>query len=152
MANGDATAGGAGGQGAAGDADGGAPVPYLTDEANRPQWTERADALWRDGTLHVDLVSPRGVRALQVAGPCPHCEHELSARRILRAVVSETEGVGRRHLKLGADLATRGREQRRERWARLVVSCNCDHEHPGRPDGVTQGCGANFALAVPLQP
>ena len=35
-----------------------------------------------------------------------------------------------------------------DRYVALTVACSCTGQHPGRPAGVSYGCGVNFQVEV----
>jgi hypothetical protein len=59
-------------------------------------------------------------------GSCPRCGHTMAAYR--RRAIGLQPGRG------------------------FSVSCNCTSAHPGRPEGVTQGCGQSAYIAPDAWP
>lgn len=128
--------------GSAGPAGLGGPqvVAYLADAPNAYKWTEIAYDYLLDGELTAGVRTLGGISTATVAGTCPYCKDDVNFSEVLDAVAGES-------------LATLG--LRRERpvpagdgYVALTVSCACTGQHPGRPAGVSHGCGVNFQVEV----
>jgi hypothetical protein len=95
-------------------------------------------------SLYPDDAEPL---AVDLAGTCPRCEHGLpAARRWLVAVSPITKLNDRDRRRLAADLRAAGVDLSHGDET-FELSCQCDEEHPGRPEG-RKGCGATFDLRV----
>jgi len=63
-------------------------------------------------------------------GPCPRCAHPAPNREPLQTVSFE--------LRTAAP----------ERTRTAALQCTCQQPHPGRPPGLTQGCGSSWTVVI----
>ncbi|KUN79275.1 hypothetical protein [Streptomyces griseoruber] len=96
------------------------PVPY--EEGSSQGYSERA-------ADRFELVR-HARRYLVASGPCPRCNAHLEIPIVTEAVRALGNGGP----------ASGGTE--------VPMYCECEGEHPGRPDG-EEGCGAYWLLVVP---
>jgi hypothetical protein len=116
------------------------PVGYQVDAPNAYEWTEAAYDLLLDGKLTVSIASTGGISSATVTGTCPYCKDDVNFSEVLDAVTGESMGtLGRRAARpVTAD----------DGYVPLTVSCCCTGQHPGRPAGISHGCGINFQVEV----
>ncbi len=115
-------------------------VPYEADAPNAYRWTEVAYDYLLDGKLSAAIRSLGGISTATVTGACPYCGDDVNFSEVLDAVTGESmRTLGRRGTGPGQDDGG---------YVSLTVSCRCTRWHPGRPAGVSQGCGINFQVEV----
>ncbi len=104
-------------------------------------WTSRAVDMLNENppVLTARLRRTHNVLSCTIEGPCPRCDELISQTITLSAVTDEASAD--EEAKIAADAAEP---------VAVVVSCTCNGTHPGRPDGITAGCGINFKLLLPL--
>jgi len=126
----------AGPAGAVGSAD----VAYQADAPNAYEWTEVAYDYLLDGKLTAGIRSAGGISTARVSGTCPYCKDDVNFSEVLDAVTGESMGTLSRRAAQPA--------QADDGYVPLTVSCRCTGQHPGRPAGVSYGCGVNFRVEV----
>ena len=113
---------------------------YQVDAPNAYQWTEVAYDYLLDGKLSAGIRSAGGISTASVTGTCPYCGDDVNFSEVLDAVAGESmRTLGWR--------ATQS-DQGGDGYTPLTVSCWCTGQHPGRPTGISHGCGINFQIDV----
>lgn len=115
-------------------------VAYQADAPNAYTWTEVAYDYLLDGKLTANIRTLGGISTATVTGQCPYCKDDVKFSEVLDAVTGES-------------IATLSRRaaapvQADDGYVALTVSCSCTGQHPGRPVGVSYGCGINFQVEV----
>ena len=113
---------------------------YQVDAPNAYEWTEVAYDYLLDGKLTVGIRTLGGISTATVTGTCPYCKDDVKFSQVLDAVTGESLGTLSRR---AADPGPAG-----DRYVALTVACSCTGQHPGRPAGVSYGCGVNFQVEV----
>ena len=114
-------------------------MPYTLKDQNAFEWTIQAFDLLIEGTLSVDLVKQKRIRTATASGTCPRCEHDVA----FTATYTAPLPAGAKSL--GADSDSSGDDVEYES---VDVQCRCKGTHPGRPKGVSNGCGIWFRADV----
>jgi hypothetical protein len=109
---------------------------WATTDAFDYAWTEKAYDLLVERKITAVVMRAGVVETSVVNGPCPRCEHVFSASKV-RTAVTDWEGT----LGESADERDPGAAE----FVEVDLWCECDDEHPGRPDGRT-GCGAAYRV------
>lgn len=115
-------------------------VAYQVDAPNAYKWTEVAYDYLLDGKLTASVRSTGGISTATVTGACPYCEDDVNFSEVLDAVTGESMGTLSRR---AAEPVPAG-----DGYVPLTVSCCCTGQHPGRPPGISHGCGINFQVEV----
>lgn len=115
-------------------------VAYQADAPNAYKWTEVAYDYLLDGKLTAGIRSAGGISTASVTGTCPYCADDVNFSEVLDAVTGESMGTLSRSPAPPA--------QADDGYVPLTVSCSCTGQHPGRPAGVSYGCGVNFRVEV----
>lgn len=115
-------------------------VAYQAGAPNAYEWTEVAYEYLLDGKLAASIRTVGGISTATVTGTCPYCKDDVNFSEVLDAVTGESMGtLSRRTAQpIPAD----------DGYVPLTVSCSCLGQHPGRPVGVSHGCGINFQVEV----
>ena len=115
-------------------------IAYQADAPNAYEWTEVAYDYLLDGKLTASIRALGGVSTATVTGTCPYCQDDVKFSEVLDAVTGESLGTLSRRAAhpVPAD----------DGYVALTVSCSCTGQHPGRPAGVSYGCGVNFQVEV----
>jgi len=119
----------------------GSPViPYQVDAPNAYKWTEIAYDYLLAQKLTAGIRTLEGISTATVNGTCPYCTDDVNFTEVLDAVTGESMATLSRRARpsVAAD----------DGYVPLTVTCRCAGQHPGRPDGVRQGCGINFRVEV----
>jgi hypothetical protein len=106
------------------------------------EWTERAFHLLDRQQLAVTPTVLAGVRSVEVAGPCPRCDHHLIDRQVGVAVTGL--GAGTRGTVRGPSSV---QEDDPPSTMVVDVTCGCGNTHAGAPESVT-GCGVTFRVMM----
>lgn len=114
-------------------------LPFESKSPNDYKWTSLAYDMAVAGRLVVEIIDRRGVRTLEVEGPCPRCNESVDFSMTLDMVAGEQPGT------LG-NSQNPGSES--DQFAAFTVTCQCSGNHPGRPDPLRRGCGINFRVEV----
>ncbi|HMJ79183.1 MAG TPA: hypothetical protein VK507_24575 [Iamia sp.] len=127
------------------------PLPYETAKPLAYEWTDRAADMQDEGVLVAVAVTTDGVVGTTVRGPCPRCAHRIEDQQVDTVVMGGAVAV------LGADASEvpdvgAAPDALALALVRVVVTCSCGQEHPGRPDDVTAGCGISFAVLADETP
>ena len=101
-------------------------IAYL--EETPAGWTQQVAATWQV------VESPGEVR---LSGTCPTCGHDSSTT------------IGNIHLVPGEP---GGRKSIIGRVEPIVIVCDCQRTHPGRPPEVTGGCGRGGHFELDPEP
>jgi hypothetical protein len=113
---------------------------YQVDAPNAYQWTEVAYDYLLDGKLSTSIRHAGGISTASVTGTCPYCGDDVNFSEVLDAVAGESmRTLGRRGTQSDQD---------GDGYMPLTVSCCCTGQHPGRPPGISHGCGINFQVEV----
>jgi hypothetical protein len=115
-------------------------VAYQVDAPNAYEWTEVAYDYLIDGKLTASIRSTGGISTATVTGTCPYCEDDVNFSEVLDAVTGESPGTLSRRAARPVQVD--------DVYVPLTVSCFCTGQHPGRPVGVSHGCGINFQVEV----
>jgi hypothetical protein len=115
-------------------------IAYQADAPNAYEWTEVAYDYLLDGKLTATIRALGGISTATVTGTCPYCKDDVKFSEVLDAVAGESLGT----------LSRRSAQPVRadDGYVALTVSCSCTGAHPGRPAGVSYGCGVNFQVEV----
>jgi hypothetical protein len=115
-------------------------IAYQADAPNAYEWTEVAYDYLLDGKLTAGIRTLGGISTATVTGTCPYCKDDVKFSEVLDAVTGESLGT----------LSRRAAQpvQADGGYVALTVSCSCTGQHPGRPAGVSYGCGVNFQVEV----
>jgi hypothetical protein len=90
-----------------------------------PPYQEESNESWAEQVAQTFHWEDQG-EAWVLQGHCPRCDHPMNKELVFDTYALET---------------VRGQSDR------VVVMCNCSHDHPGRPTGKS-GCGAFGALRI----
>lgn len=86
---------------------------------------------------------------VMLEGKCPRCKHTMDVEL---AIGERAFGLNVTDIRDDQSLEPRrplhAPWKTLERSFRKIARCNCRHAHPGRPDEVSDGCGAFGALRV----
>lgn len=104
--------------------------PYVSGgEAFSEQWTNKAYRLQQDEKIVATIAVRAGVLTESVSGPCPRCDHSFSSVKVASGPVVK-----------GSALPGAGE------WSLVLVRCECQESHDGRPAGQASGCGARYNM------
>ncbi len=123
------------------------PLPYETKQPNNYRWTSEAFDLLVAKRLEVEVDQKHGIRTVSLTGPCPRCKDEVNFHQILDGISGEQPGTLSDMKGVVAEPATTAPTTT---VVALTAACQCGEEHPGRPDGVSHGCGINFNVTFEI--
>lgn len=117
------------------------PLAWEAAAPNAYVWTSRAVDMLNEKppALTARLRRTHNVLSCTIEGPCPRCDELISQTITLSAVTDTASDADEPKIAAGA-----------AEPVPVVVSCICNGTHPGRPKGITSGCGINFKLLLPL--
>ena len=117
-------------------------------DAEKIPWKLQSPASWRDTVESWDW-HPAGGGGFTKSGSCPICNAGITITKVGRVVLIDAMDAPDLELMVQAEdgpiLVTTDDDEPDTFYAR----CNCGEEHPGRPERLTQGCGAWANISPP---
>ncbi|GGN99361.1 hypothetical protein [Nocardia rhizosphaerihabitans] len=112
-------------------------LPFELKNPTAYQWTEKAYDLLLTDALTVALTVRHRIEIATASGDCPRCGHDVQFSMERDAPIPGTIGG------LGTEDSSMT-----EDYVAVDVECRCKGGHPGRPDGISKGCGIVFRTEV----